>query len=390
MAGPNPFADIVPSTTPMANPFADIVPSTTPAANPFADIVPNTVEKQKEDEARQYKSLHSVDWAKDALRTALQGFTLGHGDEILAWLRAKAEGGSYEQKRKEEREAVKRFGKEHGPGATATEIAGGLALPFGPMAKLFQGATTVGKVAKAVPLGYGTGFVSGVGASEKESAGELVEAGHDTGKVGAVIAPAVPVVGQLLGGATRKADTAAQSALNAEKGAQLYLADKLRAAGLTEAQIIAELERGLAAASFYAGKAPGQVAEEMLLAGKADDEILRRIKATQTAQANAQAPLPETIADVAPALQRTVRGIKVGGDADHVVEPFLAGRQAGAIDFTKGAEAGGQHARLSEQTRLALRVSDDALPDKLEKMTAKAGQRGQRAIQQGRSRIPKA
>lgn len=330
MAAPNIFSDLMPAPD-----------DGKPKPNLFSDIVPDTVAKQKEEEAQQYKSLYSADFAKDAARAAFQGLTLGFGDEIIGKVRSKIEGRPYEDVRQEERDALKRYHHELGPAATVTEVAGGLATPLGGLAKLAQGATTVGKVAKAVPFGYGVGAVSGVGASESDKPADWWKAAHESGTTSAIIAPLVPVAGSISGGALRKGSTAGKNLTDHEAAARLYLADKLRAAGLTERQIAAELARGQAAAEFGTAAHP-QMAE-----------------------------LPETIADVTPTTQRTLRGIKVGGEADNLIEPFLANRQAGAIDFTKGAEAGGQHARLAEDLRLSLKLTQQELADKLSAVTGK-------------------
>ncbi len=325
MAGPNLFSDLVPATPQEAK----------PQPNMFADIVPDTVAKQKEEEEQRYGS--RVDFAKDFARSALQGLTLGHSDEAIGKVRSMIEGRPYEETRNEEREALKRFHEQYGPGATATEVGGGLATPLGGLAKAFQGATLLGKAAKAVPFGYGVGAVSGVGASESEKPSDWLKAAHESGTTAAMIAPIVPVAGAVAGTVLRRGSTAAQNLADHEAAARLYLADKLRSAGLSEKQIGDELARGQAATKFAGG----------------------------------EAALPETIADVTPTTQRTLRGIKVGGEADNTIEPFLGQRQAGSIDFTKGADAGGQHGRLAEDMRLSLKLTQQELADKLTSLTGK-------------------
>jgi hypothetical protein len=333
MAIPNLYSDIVNAAPPEEK----------PQGNMYSDIIdPNTLgsdrrKKEEEEKADQYKTLHSLEFAKDAARTALQGATFGWGDEIIGKVRSKIEGRPYEEVREEEREALRRFKRQTGPAAGAMEIAGGIAVPLGPLAKVFQGSSTIGSMAKAVPLGYGVGAVSGAGSSESDKPGAMRTAAHEGGVMGSMIAPVIPLAGRVIGGSLRRSEDAMQQLMDHEAAARLYLADKLRAAGMTEKQIAAELARGQAATKFVGG----------------------------------DAVLPETIADVTPATQRTLRGIKVGGDADDVIEPFLAQRQAGTIDFAKGAETVGQHGRLTEDLRLSLKLSAKELADKLSTLTGK-------------------
>jgi hypothetical protein len=312
-------------------------------------------------------------WVLDLARTGGgQGVLLGFGDEIIGAARSLASGRPYAELRDEERDAVDRFRKQNPKTAFGAELAGGLLTPgLGTAAAVAKAPTLLGKAARAVPVGYGFGGVAGIGASESEDPREMLQAGHEAGKTGAMIAPALPIAGRVLGNALQKGDTAAQNLVNKEGSAQLYLADKLRSRGTTEAALADDLARGQRAADFHVGKSPDQVAEDALLRGRSDAETLKQIKAAQTKQANAQAPLPETIADVSPATQRTLRGIKVGGEADDIIEPFLGQRQAGSIDFAKGAEQGGQFSRLGDQLRLSLKLKDEDLADKLSALTGK-------------------
>lgn len=323
------------------NPFSSIGVSTeaTPVVrrNPFSEIGATNAEREANEKADEYKSLHSWEFLRDLGRTLLQGASLGHSDEIIGAIRSKYEGKPYETLRDEERDALKRFHRYFGPGATAAEIGGGLTTPLGPLGKLAEAKTLLGQAAKSIPLGYGVGFASGVGASESADSTELLRAGHEAGKLGALVAPGATAVARAATSAIKKSDMVAQNLANTEKAAQLYVADKLRATGLTEAQIAADLARGRAATEFTAGTAA----------------------------------LPETIADVTPTTQRVLRGIKVGGEADNLIEPFLAHRQAGVLDFTKGAEAGGQFERMAEDLRLALKLSKKDLADKLAEISGK-------------------
>lgn len=327
--------------------------------------------KQSTGANQEYK-----DWGSymlDLARTGGgQGVLLGFGDEIIGAARSLASGRPYSELRDEERDAVDRFRKQNPKTAFGAELAGGLLTPgLGTAAAVAKAPTLLGKMTRAAPVGYGFGLAGGVGASESEDPMQMLKEGHGSGVTGAMIAPALPVAGRIIGNALQKGDTAVQNIANKETSAKLYLADKLRSHGTSEAAIGDDLLRGQRAADFYVGKTPDQVAEEALLKGRSDPEVLKQIKATQTRQANMQAPLPETIADVAPVTQRTLRGIKVGGEADDIIEPFLAQRQAGNIDFSKGADQGGQFSRLGDQLRLSMKLKDEDLADKLSVLTGK-------------------
>jgi hypothetical protein len=356
----------------MAMRFDDLGSSAKPeAAAGGATTFSDLGAQQASGSNQEYKDWGS--WLLDMARTTGgQGVMLGFGDEVIGAARSLASGRPYSELRDEERDAVDRFRKQNPKTAFAGELAGGLLTPgLGIAGAVARAPTMIGKATRAVPVGYTFAGASGVGASESEDPSDWVKEGHSAGLTGAMIAPLVPAAGRLIGTALQKGDTAAQNLANKEGSAQLYLADKLRSRGTNEAAIADDLARGQRAADFHTGKTPDQVAEEALLKGHADHEVLKQIKAAQTRQANAQAPLPETIADVHPATQRTLRGIKVGGEADDIIEPFLGQRQAGSIDFTKGAEQGGQFSRLDDQLRLSLKLKDEDLADKISALTGK-------------------
>lgn len=275
-------------------------------------------------------------YGKDLLRTAAQGATLGFGDEIVAGARSLG-GTPYSQALDEERAAVDRFRQENPGTALAAELAGGFALPGAAAARVVgRGAGLLAKTARSAGVGAGYGAVGGFASGEDGAANRIARAGEGA-QMGAGVGAAIPGAQALLRPVFRGAQNLATRVADNEESARLYLADRLRRQGLDEQQIAAELQRGQQARQFSGGSAE----------------------------------LPETIADTTPATQRVLRGIKVGGDAEDIIEPFLGNRQAGGIDLAKGAESGGQFGRLNEQLRLALRASDQELPDALETLTGR-------------------
>ncbi|WP_144083617.1 hypothetical protein [Hyphomicrobium nitrativorans] len=262
----------------------------------------------------------------------MQGVTLGAGDELVAGIRSLA-GTPYDQALGEERAALSRF-SEHNPGtALGAELAGGFAVPGGLAARAVSRAPTfLGKATRSSGVGAGYGATAGF-ASGEDGFQNRIDSGMEGAGLGAAIGAGLPAAARAIGGGRQAVTSVADN----EAAAQLYFADRLRKAGMTEADIARELQAGQQATRFQHGTAD----------------------------------LPETIADVSPTTQRVLRGIKVGGDADEIVEPFLANRQAGQIDFGRGAEAGGQIARLRENMRLAMGLSDETFADKVAGVTAK-------------------
>jgi hypothetical protein len=317
--------------------FDDLVPKSAALITPgsggtgFDDLTPKSKESAK------YTGWG--DYLTDLARNTLgQGVALGFGDELVAGVRSLASGKPYAELVAEERDAIDRFRKENPGTALATELAGGILTPGLGAARFLSAAPNLlSKMGRGAAVGATFGAVGGVGGTESLDRDEIVPAVKSGAALGAGLGAALPVAGRMIGSTFRRADTLAQQASDSENAAQLYLADKLRSRGLTEKGLSDDLARGQGATQFSGGKAD----------------------------------LPETIADITPTTQRVLRGIKVGGDADEVIEPFLSKRQAGELDFTKGAEAGGQHGRLKEDLRLSLRLTQKDLADKLSSITGK-------------------
>jgi len=274
-------------------------------------------------------------YGKDLLRTAGQGASLGFGDEIVAGIRSLG-GTPYSQALSEERAALDRF-REQNPGTALTaELAGGFALPGAGAARLVnRGAGFLAKTARSAGVGAGYGAAGGFASGEGGAANRL-ERAQEGVKVGSAIGAAIPGAQRLLAPVFRGAQNAATRITDNEESARLYLADRLRRQGHDEQQIASLLNSGEQARQFAKNKA---------------------------------VELPQTIADMTPATQRILRGIKVGGDADDIIEPFLAQRQAGVTDLSRGGQASGQIARMGEQLRRSMNVSDEELPVALERLT---------------------
>lgn len=276
-------------------------------------------------------------YGKDLARTIGQGVTLGFGDELTAAVRSGLGQGSYSDMLEQERGAIDRFAQENPGTALTAELAGGLALPgLGATGAVARAPGILAKVARSTAIGAGYGAAGGFASGEGGFSNRVSKAGTGT-LVGGGIGAAIPAGQRLAGALFKGADRAATRVIDNEESARLYLADRLRAQGLDEAQIAAELQRGQQVRQF----------------------------------ANGTADLPETIADMSPATQRILRGIKVGGDADEIIEPFLAGRQTGVRDLSRGAEAGGQFGRINEQLRLSLGIAGDDLPVAMERLTGR-------------------
>ncbi len=303
------------------------------------------------------------EYAGDFARSALgQGLGLGFGDEIAAGARSVFGGEKYDDALKSEREAVDRF-RDQNPGtALAGEIGAGFLIPGFGAVKAMQAARSLPGWAgfvKGVTTGakYGAGFgtTAGFGASEGGDGDILDQAANRVGgavegaKWGAGFGAAIPVAAAALRPAANAVSSGIGRAVNTvrddEAAARLYLADRLRQGGVTEADIGRDLQRGQNVAQFNKTTA---------------------------------ADLPETIADVSPITQRSLRGIKVGGDADDIIIKTLEGRQAGDIDFSKGAGAQGQFGRVYDSLRKALGVSQTSLRREIDDLSSKRAQEADR------------
>ncbi|HXF89523.1 MAG TPA: hypothetical protein VNK48_14300 [Xanthobacteraceae bacterium] len=141
-------------------------------------------------------------------RQALQGATLGFGDEILAGvkshLRPFGNFGSYEHELARERAHNESFAREYPWRSTIAQIGGGLALAAVPgvnvatgAQRLLAGASTVGQAAtRAGAVGAGYAAVGGFGAGEGGVENRLVNA--------TAAAPLGFAAGAALGAAGRK------------------------------------------------------------------------------------------------------------------------------------------------------------------------------------------
>ncbi len=290
--------------------------------------------KQKSEPYKDWSS-----YGKDLARTAFQGPTLGFGDEATATVRSLLEGGTRADKLAEERAALHRFGEQNPGTALAAELAGGLAMPGGAAIGRYVagGANLLRQSGRSAIAGAGIGATAAVGNVEGNDYQSYKDALGSGASIGGVIGAALPPV---IAGASRAFQGAKSANLarrDGEASARLYMADKLRQNGTDEQAVINDLTQGQRARQFGGGTAE----------------------------------LPEMIADTSPAAQRALRGIKVGGGADAQIEGALGRRQAGVVDYARGAETGGQLDRLTESTRLALRATDADLADQMATLSGK-------------------
>ena len=284
--------------------------------------------KKKTEEYKDWSS-----YGKDLARTAFQGPTLGFGEEATATVRSLLEGGKRSDKLAEERAALHRFSDQNPGTALGAELVGGLAMPGGAALGRYVagGANLLRQSGRSAVVGSGIGATAAIGnveGNDFQSYKDALSSGGTTGAaIGAALPPAIAGVQRAFQGAK----SANLARTDSEASARLYMADRLRANGTDEQAVINDLTRGQQARQFGGG----------------------------------YAELPEMIADTSPAAQRALRGIKVGGGADAEIESALGRRQAGVIDYTRGAETGGQLDRLTESTRLAMKGTDVDLADKM-------------------------
>jgi hypothetical protein len=184
-------------------------------------------------------------YIKGLARTAVQGATLGWGDEIIARGRSvlpEAVGGAeYKQAVAEERDALDQFKKENPKAAFVTELAGGLAMPGGAALSAAARATTMGgKMYRSAVVGGGMGGVHGAGKNENPD-----DLAGDVGKgvaIGAGVGAAAPVVGAVAGNLIDRFRPQARADTRLAQGIE----NSAEASGVTAAQEFARL-RGAAA-----------------------------------------------------------------------------------------------------------------------------------------------
>jgi hypothetical protein len=233
-----------------------------------------------------------------------QGAGLGFGDEIVAGVRSAVGSETYKEALEDERRKLKAFQKKHNVISPIAEIAGGFATPgLGLVAGAIRpAASTLGNVARFSGLGAAVGGVAGAGTAEES---RLAGAGKGAA-IGAALGPVLPIAGAVASGVAQKArdvlsPTVARLTRGVDAGADEVLANRLRRAGMTPADVAADLAAGQQAAALP--------------------------KST--------AALPETIMDVAPSMQRTGGAVyRTGNEAGDIMQEFVGSRQGG--DPAKG------------------------------------------------------
>lgn len=316
------------------------------------------------------------EYANDLGRTALQGVTLGFGDEITAGVRSilpeSIGGASYDDALKQERGAVRRF-REHNPAtAFGTELATGFAVPGVAVGRAIMNAPTIARRAAAgARVGAGYGAVGGFGAGEGSVDNRLGSAA-----TGAVAGAALG--GTLVGGAEAVRAVRSASARQGAAGAHEHFAAGLGDTSLDDfSNMVATGARGNA--QNVQRRTLDIVGEEMERHGgnhlAARNAALQRIQqefgvSASTAQANIRnltavhrdSPLmmaeypavaesnratrlsrPENV-DSAQASQITNSGThdmidylaNQGGRADNITRNAVTDRQAGLADWFRG------------------------------------------------------
>lgn len=126
-------------------------------------------------------------------RSALQGVSMGFGDEATAALASVMGPGSYDEYLARERADLDRFREESPVTATVSEVAGALPTAFAvPASAAFRGGSMAQKLASGALTGAGMGGAYGYGAGEGGVENRLENAGVSAGIGGAVGLAAVP------------------------------------------------------------------------------------------------------------------------------------------------------------------------------------------------------
>lgn len=329
-------------------------------------------QQPQEPQSRAYEGWG--DYGKDFARTALQGVTLGFGDEAIAGARSLA-GTDYDQALDEERAAIERFREENPGTALAAELAGGFAVPGMGAARFISKAATMPRaMGRGAAVGTGFGGVSGYGHGKDGVENRLEEA--QTGAafgagVGAVIPPA--------------ANMAAAGARAVHSAVSPQIA---RLQGNVKAQVDAFWDKygikmsadggGPPIATPGADAAADQIiANQLSRAGKTVedlDEVLAGHSRSSQFHSNSRAPDALAPVDLDPSLQRLAGSVvRQSPEAGNAAKGFVYGRQTGRTPQSgeipgiptrdrmsrPGNRPTGQRERVRDALKRALLISDD-------------------------------
>ncbi len=251
-------------------------------------------------------------------RAALQGLSLGWGDEGEAWLRSKL-GEDYDEALKQIKKEYGKYSKDNPGTSTVAELAGGF-LPGVLTGGATTGASTAGTLARMGGLGALTGGVAGAGAAEE---GDRLSGGASGAVLGTALGVGIPAV------------------MRGASGASAWLRDRLNPSDSVVASRAAEK---MLAAMDESGVAPRQ------LLSTAQEDAARKIPSVVANADNSLSDLAEAVA------QRTGKGAR-------------------KIEETLVAQRLGSKERAYEQTTKALKPGNyyDDLQSLQDEMKTLAG-----------------
>jgi hypothetical protein len=207
--------------------------------------------ESKQAEAERYKDVSGNPW----MRTALQGATLGWGDEIEAAVRSlipeSMGGGEYTKIRDELRAKLAAYKEANPASALTLEVAGALVpslltLPFGGAGAAATGARLAPSMARVAGRGAVEGAVTGAGVSEADTLGG-VAADTATGMVtGAALNPALTAGGRAVSGGAKALTNFVRTKMGdkASNAVQAELRRLQQQTGKSTEEIILDLQEG--------------------------------------------------------------------------------------------------------------------------------------------------
>jgi hypothetical protein len=191
----------------------------------------------------------------DVIRSLVQGASFNFGDEILGALPEWMGGG--EQAKETMRARDKAFKDEHPVIGTASEIAGGMAVPgFGAIGALGRGAMNIKRaIGAGAAIGGVAGGLSGAGAAEGDL-GDRVNAAIPAGIAGAALGGAIPGVaaaGRAAFSPAARAMSRLRGAVHASGGPEAIArrAQEFADAGRGEEATLADMSRHLQRATDF-------------------------------------------------------------------------------------------------------------------------------------------
>jgi len=281
-----------------------------------------------------------------------QGLAAGFGDEIEAFARSRFNSTDYDTELANVRAEIEQFGEDHPIISGAAEIGGVIAGGILPVGAALQGASTIGRVARAGVAGAGFGAVEGFGSAEGgfENRAKSAGVGAVTGGVAGAVAP-IAIAGAVGAGRLVK------SGVNKVRGGVASAIDSKGEAAKRVAGAIdtdRQLGEGLAEADLLTAQASGAPVINLDQGGE-QTRALARSAANLSSEARTalEVPVNERFAGQGGRITDQIRRVVGNTDATATREGLMsAARKANKPAYAKAYKEGSRGIVTPELERL--------------------------------------